>query len=478
MKNIYSSLKILAVFVLAFLLLPRVSNAQNGYILYGFRDVQQSSLLNPAFTSGATTVVGIPLLSNFSTGLYSTSGGLNNFFSKKAGSDSLYLDLSKVINNGKPEDRITNFTDMDILFTGFKVGSTFITLGVRQHIFVQTILDRDLLKLLWYGNSPYENQTLDLSHTAVSENHMIDYHLGISVPIKNKVRVGIRLHLLQGLSDISTTNNGLSLKTVLNNQGEFEIHARTNFLVNTSGLPDSSSFNVGKYLTNFNNLGYAIDLGIDFQATKQLWINASVLDWGKVYYRSNTKSYYPVNDSVSFDGVSVDFINNKDPFKTIGDTLQKLFDIKNAPRNYHIVLPTRFIVGVDYYSKDMRNDFSMLFSGRFFNNYFKPAVSVAYTRFVSGHFSVKANYTWIKDAPMNFGLAMAVNFSPFQLYVYSDNVSGLFRWDQQKYVQIGFGFNIRLVPRKTPLHPESIHNLRPDIRIKPVKENEESDNFD
>ncbi len=465
MKKLYFFSRTIFILALAFFLLPELSNAQNGYILYGFRDVQQSSFLNPAFTSGATTVIGFPMLSNFSTGLATNAGGLKDFYSKKSGSDSLYLDLSKVINNNQPVDKITGFLDMDILYAGFKMGSAFISFGVRQRIFAQTIFDRDLLKLIWNGNAQYVNQTLDMSRTAVAEYHLLDYHLGISAPISDKIRVGARFHLLQGLSNINTENNGLSMRTELNSNNQYEIHANTDFLVNTSGLPDSNNFNPRNYLLNFNNLGFSIDLGVDVQVTKRIWVNASILNWGKVYYRSNTITYKPVNDSINFNGTDIKF-NNNNPLGNLGDTLQKVFGITKEAQSYHVKLPGRILVGGEYYTEDMRNDFSLLFSGRFFKDYFEPAVSVGYTRFVSGHFSFKVNYTWIKDIPVNFGAALAINFSPFQFFLYSDNVAGLFQWDQQKYLQVGFGLNIRIAPRNTrqsPNNPENIHNLRPDI---------------
>ena len=468
MKKIYFSIKMPVIVMFALLYWALPATAQNGYILSGFRDISQSSYLNPAFATGATTVVGIPVLGNFSTGLITTGGSISSFFSKKAGSDSLYLDLSKVINNGQSEDKVIEYTDNDLIYAGFKAGSTFITLGARQHVYVRTILDRDLLRLFWNGNSDYENQTLDMSHTSVAEYHIIDYHLGISIPVGKNFRVGARFHLLQGLSDINTQNNGITMRTVRDNNGNFELHARTDFVVNTAGLPDSSNFNIGDYLTDFDNMGFSLDLGIDVQVAKQLWINASILNWGKIHYRSYTKTYYPASDSVNFSGESVD-INGGNGIGNLGDTLQQLFDIKDEARNYEVKLPARLIVGTEYFTKDFRNDFSFLFSGRFFEDYFEPAVSVGYTRFVSPHFSIKADYTWIKDAPMNFGLAMAVNFSPFQLFIYSENVSGLFQWDQQKYVQAGFGLNIRLAPRNTrknPNNPKAIKNLRPDILMK------------
>lgn len=464
--HIFRKISFLLLFIIS---LPQFSVAQNSFILYGLRDVQQSSLLNPAFTSGANIVVGFPMLSNVSTGLLNTAGGINDFISKSAGGDSLYFDLSKVINNGQPVDKVTEFLDMNVLFAGFKAGSTFITVGISQHLFVQALLDKDLLKLAWNGNAQYVNQTLDMSHTAVNAYHLIDYNLGISVPVGDKFRVGVRLHFLQGLSDINTNNNGISMKTVLNNNNEYEIHARTNLLVNTSGLPDSTGFDARNYFLNFKNTGVAIDLGVDVHLTKQISISASLLNWGKVFYRSNTKTFESNKDSINFNGVSIDFINNGNPAGSIGDTLKKLFNLKEESKNYRIKLPARILIGGEYYTKDMRNDFSFLFSGRFFEDYFEPAVSVGYTRYVSGHFTFKVNYTYIKDVPMNFGAAVVCNLFPFQVYLYSDNVAGLFQWKRQKYIQAGFGLNIRIAPRNTrrnPHNPNNIHNLRPDIAEK------------
>jgi hypothetical protein len=464
MKRLLFVIKISIIAVFFFVLQP--TQAQNGYILSGFRDIPQSVYLNPAFVSGAHVVVGIPVLSNFSEGLLSTGGGIQDYVRTYPGTDSLYLDLDKVINNGKAQDKVVDFLDNDFLFAGFKAGNTFITLGVRQHLFVQTIFDRDLLRLLWNGTSDYENETLNLDHTAVNEHQVMDYHIGISVPIGKRVRAGARFHFLQGLSDISTENHGIRLKTVDNN-GSFELHARTNFVVNTAGIANDSTFTVTDYLSNFDNTGISVDLGVDIQVTKQISVNAAVLNWGKIHFRSNTKSFYSASDTINFNGADVD-INNGDVMDNLVDTLQQIFDIKDESRNYDIKLPTRILIGGEYFTKDFRNDFSFLFSGRFYDEYFEPAVSIGYTRFVSQHFTVKADYTWIKDAPMNFGLAFALNFHPFQFYLYSENVPGLFSWDQQKYVQIGFGLNIRIAPRsnrRNPNNPQAIHNLRPDIHL-------------
>ncbi len=467
MKNVYNSIKFAAIFTLVsfFFVLPAV--AQNGYILSGFRDVSQSSYLNPAFVSGAKTVVGIPVLANFSMGLISSGGGLANYLVTDANSGSVTFDVSKLVNSGLSTDKVTEYTDIDLVYAGFKAGSTFISLGARQHTYVRSILDRDVLRLLSEDSTELENQTLNLSNTSVKAMHVIDYHIGISVPVAKNIHVGARFHLLQGLADINTENNGIIIKTERKSDDDFEIHALTRFTLNTAGLPDSNDFQLNSYVTNFGNLGFSVDMGVDAQVAPRLWVNASFLNWGKIYFKSNTKTYYPASDSVNFSSKNMN-IKGNDSDVSLSDTLQSIFNIKDEARNYDVKLPSRLIVGVEYFTKDYRNDFSFLFSGQFFEDSFEPAFSVGYTRFVSPHFSVRAGYTWIKEAPVNIGLAMVVNFHPFQLYLYTENVTGLFQWDQQKYVQAGFGLNIRLAPRNTrknPNNPKAIRNLRPDIAM-------------
>ena len=468
MKNVYISIKFTAIIMLGSLFSIRPAVAQNGYILSGFRDVSQSSYLNPAFVSGAKTVVGIPVLANFSTGLISSGGGLANYLATNAGSGSVTFDVSNLVNSGLSTDKVTEYTDIDLVYAGFKAGSTFISLGARQHTYIRSILDRDVLRLLSEDSTELENQTLNLSNTSAKALQVIDYHIGISIPVAKNFHVGARFHLLQGLADISTENNGIIIKTERKSNDDFEIHALTRFAVNTSGLPDSNDFQLNKYVTNFGNLGFSVDLGVDVQVARRFWINASFINWGKIYFKSNTKTYYPASDSVNFSSKNMN-INGNGSGGSLSDTLQNIFDIKDEARNYDVKLPSRLIIGAEYYTKDYRNDFSFLFSGRFFEDSFEPAFSVGYTRFVSPHFSVKAGYTWIKEAPMNFGLAMALNLHPFQLYLYSENITALFQWDQQKYVQAGFGLNIRIAPRNTrknPNNPKAIRNLRPDIIMK------------
>ena len=439
--------------ILIFSLFFISAQGQGNYILYGFRDVQQGNYLNPAFTSKAKIVIGFPGLSNLDVSYFNTAGTFSDIVTTQNGNDSLKLDLSKVISQAHPVDHVNVSVNQDLLYVGVRVGQSFLSFGVKQRFLFRAFLPNDFFKLVWNGNSPYVGPPLDLKATIVNEDHFIDYHLGASIPVSKAVTVGLRVHILQGFSNIHTVNNLLQVTTLNSSQQNFDIVASTDVEVNTAGLPDSTGFDAGTYLNSFKNLGFTFDLGIDFEVTKQLKFSASLLDFGSISFKENTKTYKSKVDNLHFNSDQIDFANNDDPAKAIGDTLKEIFNISDFSQNYKSKLPVRVMFGGEYYSKDQRNRASILFSGRFYPGYFEPAVSLAFDRTISKHFSFKVSYTYIKYDPINVGLAFALNVKPFQFYMYTDNILGV-SWDKQRLVQVGFGLNIR-IPDKKKLKTDS-----------------------
>ena len=438
-------------------------SGQNNYIFYGLESVPQSSFLNPAFNTHTKLVVGIPALSNLDLSYYNTAGAFNDFFSTEKGTDSLYFDLTKVINQNHPIDHLNVALNHDLLFIGFKIKESFLSFGVRQRVMLSADLPSDLFKFAWNGNAPYVGQTLDLSTTSINENHLLDYHIGLSIPVAEGLRVGFRLHLLQGLSNIYTENNRLQMTTLREGTHAYEVLASTHFVVNTSGIPDSTGFQPDTYFTNFKNIGFSLDLGATYQINQQFSVSFSLLDMGSNNFRANTKSYQSEEDSIHFNGFQLDFTSNDDPFSNIGDSLSNLLHVTDFAQNYRAKIPKQLHLGGQYLSHDQKNRASILFSGRFYPDYFETALSLSYERFLSQSFSVKVNYTYLKYAPLNLGLAFALNAKPFQFYVYTNNIMGI-QWDNQKLIQVGFGLNIRIAENNPPfVNAPARNNLKPEF---------------
>ncbi|MBN2615520.1 MAG: hypothetical protein JXR71_07470 [Bacteroidales bacterium] len=433
-----------------FLLAAGLTHAQDSYILYGIRTIPQSTYLNPATNPNANFFLGFPGLSQVQAGIINSLGSVNDIVHKKAGTDSLYLDLKGLINSSNTRHFIGINVAQDLLFAGFRANKTFISFGLRQRLMVRLFMDNDLLKLLSYGDATGTAQ-YDLSRTFANEDHFLDYHVGVSIPVTEKIRAGARVHLYQGMSNIHMLNNNLKLATT-NTANNFELQASTSILINTSGLPDSTGFGPD-YMLNFKNFGVGIDLGVEVQVNKQLKVSASLLDLGSIKYTAFVQNFQSNANNVVVNGNTFDFTNGNN-IGDVVDSLKQYFNFQQTANSYSAALPTRLLVGAEYLTKDHQNHFSFLFSGRFYHNYMEYASSLSFSRNFSKHITFKASYTYIKDSPFNLGAALSFQFRPFQLYLYSDNIFGV-KWDQSRYVQAGFGINFVFPPKAKNTTPDN-----------------------
>ena len=340
--------------------------------------------------------------------------------------------------------------NQDILFAGFRVNKAFISLGARQRVMARIFVNNDLLKLLSNGDATGSAQ-YNMSNTYVNADYFLDYHVGVSLPVSEKIRVGARVHLYQGLANIQTINGRLSLATT-NTGDNFELAGSTDFTINTAGLPDSTGFQPD-YLFNFKNMGVGIDLGVEVQINKQLKVSASILDLGKINFKSHTQNFQSKATNVVINGNTFDF-STGNSFESMIDTVKQYFNLNESSSNYSASLPTQVLVGADYLTKDQQNHFSFLFAGRFYEKYFEYASSLSFSRNFSKHVTFKASYSYIKDAPFNLGAALSFQFRPFQFYLYTDNLFGV-QWDRSRYVQAGFGINFVFPPKAKNTTPDN-----------------------
>ncbi len=453
--------------VAAFLMMSvHFLSAQENYILYGFRGIPQSVSLNPALTPNASVFIGIPAISNVEFSLFNTVGSYSDFFTNEPGTNIDKLDLSKIVNGGNTLGFTRIHINEDLLFAGFRIKSSFLSFGVSQKLSFTLATNSNVFKLIWNDPSVNAGQTFELNNTAINETHMLDYHIGLSVPVTPRITVGARVHLLQGLSNIQTKNNGLSFTTQANGNGGYDVYATSHLLINTAGFQDNSNnnnINAGQYISNFNNIGFAVDLGAAVKVNDQLNVTASLLDLGSVSYHTNTQSYQTDINNVNLSGSLSDIFKSNNALSRLGDTLRSLFNATNFSQGYSVKLPTRLYVGLEYNLKEHGGRVSLLFADQFFSGYSNMAASLGYDYALGKHFNFKVNYTYIKGDPFNVGTALSFQFKPIQLYLYTDNILAV-SWKNSKYAQFGFGLNI-LIPNKEGGRKE----LAPDSQMDTIE---------
>ncbi len=430
---------------LLILIFPVFVGAQGNYNLYGLRGIPQSGFENPAFMPEETAfTMAIPLLSGISANAYNSAFSFDDLFYKTTENDSLYLDMKPLLSKNRGLNRASFRFEQDLLYFGVQSGYSFISFGIKQRGSVNILYQDDLLRLLWEGNSTKD--TLDLSNSLLNEMHMIDYHFGLAFPAGRNLLLGFRVHLLQGLSNISFDRSNLSLVTAQSAGTVYNLRANTDFLLNSSGWSNltGSDSTGNSYYFGLANTGFALDFGFDARLSDQFRLTASLLDLGSVTWRNDIKSYGAKTDSVEFGGITYDLMNDTGLITRFVDTLKNLISLKTDTVNYGTSLTPRMTAGLEFMSMNSKDRLSFLFAGRFAKTGFEPAAAFAYDRKVSEHFTYKLSYTWLPHAPLNFGAGMVVDANPFQFYILTDNVFQLFFPTRQRFFQFSFGINIKI----------------------------------
>ena len=450
------------------------ASGQTSTTLYGLRTIPQSSYQNPAFFPVETKfVMSIPAISGISTGIYNTAFSFDELFDKNGEYDSLYLNLDPIINKNAGINKSVAGFEHDLFMFGFQTGGTFITFGMKQRFAAGAIYSDDLLKFLWQGNNIGENSNLDFSNSYINELHLFDYHFGMSITAGQALNIGFRIHLLQGLSNISLENNTLNLKTFYDANNVYRITGNTDFNLHTSGLSflsDSVTFSGTSYFFDFKNFGFALDFGIDMKISEQIRLTASVSDLGSVSWRNDVNNQISTADSINFAGIAVDILNDTNIMERYADTIKNLLKLKTDTLIYTTSLNPLMMISGEYYSFNLRDRLSFLFAGRFEKNGFEPFASLSYDRKVSEKFTYKFTYTYLKYAPLTFGAGMVFHFKPFQFYLLADNIFQFVLPKRQRFFQISMGLNIKIpgykhktIKEKTEQNYRNLNIITPDI---------------
>ena len=169
-------------------------------------EANQANLLNPAYTGNHKVVIGLPALG--------VSFGNSAFAFQDAflGPEGTDLDIGPLVDQLDSHVYGRFWGDLRGLSLGLKFNR--VQLGLEYHLKGHTYLryNKELAQLLWYGNGAYVGEKLPLNPEFQFSSWQ-DIGLRISAPIGEKIRIGGRLHYMNGIANLTTEQNQLSFYT-------------------------------------------------------------------------------------------------------------------------------------------------------------------------------------------------------------------------------------------------------------------------
>ncbi len=357
-RNFFFILRSLASAILvAFTMYSHVCAQQNNS-LYFMDGIPQSNQLNPATQPRYSFYIGIPALSSIEFNMGNSSIGLHDIISSVQwfNKDTGNLIPNTLLGKFSKNNFVSGDFRMDLLSFGFRVNDSYISFSVGERIETYGNLPYGLLDFAANLNSV--DNFFDLSGLGINATWYREYALGYSIKADDKLTFGIRGKLLFGLANFTTRNYNTSLNTI----GQDSIwQLQSNIQVNSS-IPGMNIYYTGntfdsasikkmkthdyvKILTNTQNPGFGIDLGIIYKLANCLSISASVIDLGFIQWHSNVNNML-MNASYSFPGFNVSsYIHNQNQHPSFLDTLKKAYTINHDNESYITNLSGKIFVG-------------------------------------------------------------------------------------------------------------------------------------
>ena len=297
------------------------------------------------------------------------------------------------------------------------------------------------------------NQVQNLPAQAL---HYREYSLGYTLPGNHhRFTAGIRAKLYFGKGAFSSGLSGTIKKDganyLLQAQGKVLISVPELNAFNTDGTLNSVSLFGGSktisYLMNRGNPGFGVDLGFKYRITPALSVSASVIDLGKINWKSNLNSKdlvgqyriagSTVNSHVSSNGtelITKKFDNNS----SISDSINNLFHITYDHSAFTTTLPVSAYAGLKYQVSPAMNinlmDKYVIINKMSYNSILASASMV-----VNKKLTVNAGYAVIGNSYFNIPVALLFKKDFGQIYVGTDNLAAFILPSISEFAGFTFG---------------------------------------
>ena len=462
--------------------------AQNSINYYNFAQEPMAIMENPAYDLQVKRHITIPFIGSNQFQFASSGFTLATLFADNA---VPFADKIHDFTYGLGQkDYIMSNQRMELFQMGQLLpNSLYISYGIYEELDYFSTLPVDFLKIPFEGTSiPGKTYRLDGFNTELSL--MMTYHIGVSVKIDKKLRVGGRFKFYNAALSLSASNLQANYTTNISPDHQLT-HAFTGIDMQlvTAGLPlklgdDNKPVkaNDGKYILldengediyydTYSKKGYwigqfiaggtkglGVDLGLTYRMNKNLELAASVTDLGVLFYNRRTQNYHLKGDYIS-EGIALPDDPNDTSYYT-DNLLQDFFDKvplevdKNPTTRLRPFKANAFVIYT--FNKSRGNSCNYLFKknytykhkvGALLHAQKRPGqllynAGVFYQRNLANILQARASYTYNRYNKLNFGLGLSTHIWKIDLFTGVNNILGFTNLAKANNASVQLGLNV------------------------------------
>ncbi len=421
--------------------------------------VPQSNRVNPAYQPQCKFYIGIPFLSPARTSISTNSLAWEDIvYHNPVQPDSLITFLHPLgskeafLNKLKPVNLVTSDLGTTLISFGFRTSVGYFSMDITSRWDGNMYIPGDLGRLLITGANEGETYTLD----GIGADLMAfdEISAGWSGEILDNLTIGAKAKVLFGIGNLSTRSSDLLLTTSQENwnlQSNMQFNVSLPFaevsyddegmiddIVIDEELENPGFSTISKYMFNGKNLGFGLDLGVNYHPMEELQISVSLLDLGYITWKDEVHQvdYTTVYD---FSGLELNPFDLSEDY-SLGDHLDSsLTQLTDSLASFLVFTPgtvyskrlnTKLFVGVSYDLTPGVN-FGLLSRTDFLSGMITEQVTAS-ANFKAGRIlNFTLSYSYMNSYFKNLGAGLSLNAGPVNLYLISDNALNVLFWPEE-----------------------------------------------
>lgn len=409
-------------------------HGQQEFTLHFNRDAVQSSFTNPAFRTDYKVTITLPsVIYNYGNNAFS----YRDLIARDPVDDSTYIDIDGILSKMKDKNLIQLQSYVDLISIYFNVQDWYFSINVTEKFDSKMYYTRDLVNLLWNGNAQYIGQSIEIG-PGINLQMYKEYGLRVGRHFE-KFDVGARFKLLNGIANLNSARNSMVLTT---GETNFESSLSTDYEVRQSGFEhlEPEGFNP---FTGSRNTGFALDLGGVYRLNSKWELSASVIDLGRIKWKTDVKKYKS-NGTIAFSGIDIgDFISDDEfNFDKFQDSITALYFQEEEGGTYiSYLIPKTYVSGT--FHPNEKTSFGALFQAEYFQG-IQPGIGLYAGHNVNKFLQVGLSYAYKNRQFDNVGFNLNLGLPAFRIYVVTDNLLSFIRMGYARNLTFRYGMNINI----------------------------------
>jgi len=412
-------------------------SGQEGIAYHFYPELSHQNIINPKVDSSLRLSV-----SAFGyTHLLSNSVSIGDVSVLEGNVRTIDLDLSK---DKIKEQNMQEFSaELNVLHLEYYLNNIILKGGYNQKNYLQLSYPKAFYSVMADGNAQFIGQNISLDpHAEITSLH--EFYGGFSIQF-SKLSLGANLKYLSGISNLHTENNRLELET---SDDVYQLQLNTNIELQTSGVLTYNS--IDDVLLEFNragfsglfigNYGYGLDLGVDYNFSKDSRIFASLQNLGSIKWDLRGTSYTSTGEK-SYDGIDViDYIGIDDT-ASFRDSIESLLEVVESDLDYNVNTPPNLIVGIQYYLGN-GIDVGALINSRTIAGDRDNAIGLNIRKEITPWLSIGSSYTNRFNTYENLGISVLLTSRNFKALLSTENMLSVYDPINKRNFSVGGGLSL------------------------------------